>query len=305
MLHVLGGGSLGLLWAARFAEAGADVRLILRDAVALQNWEAAGSNILFERPGHCRRVALKAQLADTPTEPINSLILATKAYSAQSALQSVAMRLQPGATVIMLQNGMGSQQAATLAFTQQQVLYASVTDGVWMPAPRHVVWAGQGQTQIGDPAGAACPHWLKQIDQRTMDWQWQTHILAILWRKLAVNCAINPYTAIHDCDNGHVPRLAGPQLAWLIDELHTLLSCHGSDATRAELDDYIYQVIARTAANSSSMRQDIHARRRTEISYITGYACQAARRAGLGTPILDQLHATLKTHLAMLALPHD
>lgn len=305
MLHVLGGGSLGLLWAARLAQGGLNVRLILRDANALQAWERAGSRILFEHGGQCRYVTVKAQLADTPADPITTLILATKAYSAGNALNSVAPRLQPGASIIMLQNGMGSQQAATQALPQQQVLYASVTDGAWMPAPRHVIWAGQGQTQFGAPSGGAPPQWLTQLDRRIIDWQWQADILSTLWLKLAVNCAINPYTALHDCTNGQVPDRAGAQFPALIDELQALLASQGGGLTRAELGDHIHQVITRTASNSSSMRQDIHAHRRTEISYITGFACKIARQAGLATPVLDQLHCALETHLAMLGLPAD
>lgn len=303
MLHVLGAGSLGLLWAARLAEAGVDVRLILRDPQALHNWDAAGSALVFEHAGQRRRVLVPAQLADTPHQPITTLIVATKAYAAQAALQSVAMRLPPDATILMLQNGMGSQQAASRAFASQQVLYASVTDGAWMPAPQHVIWAGRGQTLIGDPSGAACPQWLRQIDRQTLDWQWHTSVLDVLWHKLAINCAINPYTALHDCCNGEVPSRAGAALALLVDELHALLCRQAVECTRTELGERIHQVIAHTAANSSSMRQDIHARRRTEISYITGYACDAAHRAGLATPQLDQLHGALKTHLATLALP--
>lgn len=305
MLHVMGAGSLGLLWAARLAAAGHQVRLIVRDAQALERWEAAGSSVIFERDGRSQRIALKAQLPATAGQPIQHLILATKAYAAEAALKSVAARLQPGASVVMLQNGMGSQQAATQALPAQQVLYASVTDGAWMPAAQHVIWAGQGTTQIGSPSGAGCPQWLERIDRQVIDWQWQPQIMTTLWEKLAINCAINPYTALHDCLNGQVPDRAGAQLAALITELKALLASQLPDYDPTELGDRIQQIILRTAANSSSMRQDIQARRRTEISYITGFACQAARRSALNTPVLDELHEALKTHLATLGLPAE
>ncbi|WP_022964065.1 2-dehydropantoate 2-reductase [Halopseudomonas pelagia] len=305
MLHVLGAGSLGLLWAARLAVAGVDVRVILRDAQALQHWQAAGSSVLFEHAGRRCRVPLPAQLPDSQEQPIRALILATKAYSAESALHSVAKRLMPGASVLMLQNGMGSQQAASLAYPHQQVLYASVTDGVWMPAPRHIVWAGQGTTQVGDPDANPCPQWLEQLDREVIDWHWHPQILNTLWQKLAINCAINPYTALHDCCNGEVLERAGKQMAPLIHELHSLLALHIPGYRLTELSERIHQVIEHTANNSSSMRQDVHARRRTEISYITGFTCQAARQSGLETPVLDRLHEALKTHLATLGLPTD
>lgn len=302
MLHVIGAGSLGLLWAARLAAAGHQVQMIVRDAPALERWEAAGSSVILERDGHRQRIALKAQLPCT-SQPIYQLVLATKAYAAETALQSVAARLQPGAGVLMLQNGMGSQQAATQALPAQQVLYASVTDGAWMPAAQHVIWAGQGTTQIGDPSGAACPQWLESIERQVIDWQWQPQIMTTLWEKLAINCAINPYTALHDCLNGQVPDRAGAQLAELITELQALLASQLPGYNPNELGERILQIIQRTAANSSSMRQDIQARRRTEISYITSFACQAARRSGLNIPVLDELHMALKTHLATLGLP--
>lgn len=305
MLHVLGAGSLGLLWAARLAEAGMDVRVILRDTQALERWQTAGSRILFEHAGHQRWVTLPAQLPDSHEQPVRTLILATKAYNAAAALHSVAERLTSGAVILTLQNGMGSQQAASLAYPQQQVLYASVTDGAWMPAPRHIIWAGRGTTQIGDPDANPCPASLAQLDRRVVDWQWQPQILPVLWQKLAINCAINPYTALHDCSNGGVASMASEQLPLLIRELHALLALHVPDYTLGELSERIYQVIEKTANNSSSMRQDVHARKRTEISYITGFARRAARQSGLATPVLDDLHRALETHLATLGLPTD
>ncbi len=100
-----------------------------------------------------------------------------------------------------------------------------------------------------------------------------------------------------------MPDRAGAQLAELITELQALLASQLPGYNPNELGERILQIIQRTAANSSSMRQDIQARRRTEISYITGFACQAARRSGLNMPVLDELHMALKTHLATLGLP--
>jgi hypothetical protein len=55
----------------------------------------------------------------------------------------------------------------------------------------------------------------------------------------------------------------------------------------------VERVIHATAANYSSMYQDVNNRRRTEISYLLGYACKASDRHKLNLPHLNQLQQRL------------
>lgn len=303
-LHILGGGSLGLLWAARFARAGIDVRLILHTPQTLARWQERDNRLLLEQHGQVQTLTVSAEPADASL-PISRLIVATKAWAVAPALESIAPRLQPDSQLLLLQNGLGSQQAASARFRDLRVLYASVTDGAWRRADNHVVWAGTGQTLIGDPQHGPLPAWLELLSQARIDWHWKPDILATLWLKLAINCAINPLSALHDCPNGEVAEHAGADFAPLLTELYALLVSQGLKLSLSELEQRIRGVIAATAANSSSMRQDLRAGRRTEIDYILGHAWRSARQAGLLTPVLDSLYHRLQTHLSRSGLPLD
>ncbi|WP_256663721.1 2-dehydropantoate 2-reductase [Pseudomonas sp. gcc21] len=304
MIHLLGAGSLGLLWAARLARADKPCRLILRDAAALNAWQTRHQMVGLTDGAQHYELKVPAELA-TAGELIDLLIVATKAYSAQTALASVAPRLKPGAQILMLQNGLGSQQAARQAYPAQRVLYASVTDGALIASPAQVVWAGKGVNRIGDPAGGAAPSWLVDLNAAAIESQWEPDIEQVLWQKLAINCAINPFTVLYDCPNGEVPLHAGAQLDQLIPELQQLLAVYSARVELDQLETTIRQVINSTAANSSSMRQDVHNGRRTEIDFILGYAVRQARKAGLQLPTLERLHTNLRTRLIALGLPPD
>ncbi|MCW5265364.1 2-dehydropantoate 2-reductase N-terminal domain-containing protein, partial [Pseudomonas aeruginosa] len=107
--HILGAGSLGSLWAARLGRAGLPVRLILRDRQRLRRYQQAGGLNLVEDG----QASLYPIAAETPDggQPIQRLLLACKAYDAEEAASSVAHRLAGNAELLLLQNGLGSQQA--------------------------------------------------------------------------------------------------------------------------------------------------------------------------------------------------
>ncbi|MBA1188859.1 putative 2-dehydropantoate 2-reductase [Pseudomonas entomophila] len=300
--HILGAGSLGTLWACRLARADKPVRLIVRDADRLAAYRAAGGLTLVD--GTCTtRHALPAQTPDHD-EPIHRLILACKAYDVAEAVRRLRPRLAPGAELVLLQNGLGSQQEAIAQAGQARCLFASSTEGAFREAPWQVRFAGQGLNWLGDPLDPTVPAWFDELRQAGIPAQWSGDILGRLWRKLAINCAINPLTVLLECRNGGL-RQHADEVAALCEALTALLErCGQSEAARGLLQA-VEQVIDATAANYSSMYQDVLHGRRTEHRYLLGYACQQARHHGLQLPGLERLHRRLVDTLTARGLPID
>lgn len=298
--HVLGAGNLGSLWAARLFRAGLPVRLILRSPERLAAYRAAGGLSLVEN-GQSHLYPIPAETADS-NGPVQRLLLACKAYDAEEAAASLAPRLAANAEIILLQNGLGSQDAVAARLPRARCILASSTEGAFRDGAFRVVFAGQGHTWLGIPGQTQAPDWLAELQQAGIRHDWTTDILAKLWRKLAVNCAINPLTVLHDCRNGDL-RDWPQEVVALCEELtRLLLDCNQPAAAHDLLAD-VQRVIEATAANYSSMYQDVARGQRTEITYLLGYACAAARQHRLSVPRLDALHAQLLAHLAARGLP--
>jgi 2-dehydropantoate 2-reductase len=291
--HVLGVGSLGALWACRLDRAGVPVQLLLRNTARLQAYHDAGGLRLIE--GDQTRVhCLPATIANSDG-PITRLLLACKAYDAQAAITRIADRLAPGAEVILLQNGMGSQQAVARMLPQARCLYASTTEGAYRASDFQTVFAGQGLTWLGDadPGRAEAPvALLADLVQAGIAHQWTDDIESRLWRKLALNCAINPLTVLHGCRNGALADHPD-EVAALCAELAKLLRACGQTAAADGLHEEVQRVIQATAANYSSMYQDVDQGRRTEVDYLLGYACTAALDHQCEVPGLQRLQARL------------
>ena len=300
--HVLGAGSLGILWATRLARAGLPVRLILRDEARLAAYNAQAGLALNEN-GERQRFAIPAQTASAG-EPIERLLLACKAYDAERAVAAVAHRLTDKADVLLLQNGLGSQDAVAAMIPDARCIFVSSTEGAYRDEDWSVVFAGQGFNWLGDTQHGAPPAWLDDLRQAGIPHQWTADISERLWRKLALNCAINPLTVLHQCRNGELQAHAEEVTALCVELGHVLHGC-GQPGAAEGLLDQVQQVIAATAGNYSSMYQDVAQGRRTEIRYLLGHACATAAALDCPAPMLNQLRLRLIEHLNARGLPSD
>ncbi len=291
--HVLGTGAMGCLWAANLAATGGNVTLIARDRSRLAGYHG----ITLETAAGAEPFAVALECADGTT-PIDRLLVCTKAYDVSGALGGVAHRLAAGAAVVLLQNGMGFHDDARELAGRARLYCALSTEGAWCPAPFHVRHAGRGFTLLGryprgtlaDAAALAADLPRDRLEIRPV-----ADVETELWRKLAVNCTINALTALHGCHNGALlePGPQGEEFDALCREIVAILGALGHSALAAELPELATGVARRTAANRSSMLQDVLAGRRTEIDCINGFLVQRAHAIGVACPLNESLCARI------------
>ncbi|WP_191905856.1 ketopantoate reductase family protein [Nitrincola iocasae] len=292
--HILGAGAMGNLFATRLLQAGQDVSLILRLPKPDDYYQ------LHCLEGKARRTySLPIQPASA-TETISQLLITTKAYDTEMALASVAGRLTPNATILLLQNGMGQHDRIQQHYPSVNLWAGVTTAGAWRPNPAELICVAAGETQIGPlntPATELPVGWAAQIPTPT----YMHTIQTALWRKLAINCAINPLTALHGCHNGaliEIPELY-QQMQQICTEIDTLTRALGMTLFATDLIDQAANVAQATAGNRSSMLEDVTHGRSTEIEFITGYVCQQADQLGIDLPcnkaLLSQVRALSAT----------
>ena len=153
--------------------------------------------------------------------------------------------------------------------------------------------AGRGETQLG--GDVVCEEFAAQLDRSGLRASVVTDIATRLWQKLAVNCAINPLTALHRCRNGELRELADleTRIAAVCAEIAAVAGAAGIALEAADLTTRVHTVIAGTAANRSSMLQDVEAGRTTEIDYLNGFVAREGRRLSVSTPANAALQAAV------------
>lgn len=271
---------MGCLWAARLAQHGASVTLLLRGTGDLPRPAAAGGQITLEESGVLQRIPVQAHLAATVVMPMQQLLVATKAQDVETALNSVRHAISPHTRIVLLQNGIKAQHSASAEFGPQRVYCLSTSQGAWLRAPLHVVHAGSGETWLGQlgHAGTLDSALLQSLPIAAMGIRTDPDIEGRLWRKLAINCAVNVLTVLYDCRNGELlthPQARGELLA-LCAEIDALYAALPETPTLHALLSQVDAVLTATAQNFSSTLQDFRRGKVSELSQLNGYLCELA-----------------------------
>ena len=296
---VVGPGSVGLLWSAYLA-----------DRVPVYLVGRAGSSCLhfpftLTRPDGAQQIVdihryPPSQLPNAP----DVVLFTTKAHDLEQAFADLAPHLPYETPIIFFQNGLGAQLNLSRQHGIRPLLAASTTEGANRLKADHVVHAGYGQTWIGGltPAGTACASAISTIlSHSALTVETEDDIEDRLWRKLAINAAINPFTAILGCRNGELPGnlFFEERLPAVIDEFVTIAGAHQRQFEARELIASVYAVANQTARNRSSMLQDLDAGKATEIAHINGFLVAEGKRLGFSTPVNREL-----TEQVLSLVPH-
>lgn len=283
-IHIIGAGSIGLLWAIYLTRANKPVRLITKAH------ESKQQAITFALNTHS---PTQAYLIDTENSQsdskIQTLLVCTKAHDAFAAISSCQHRMQKHCNIILLQNGMGYQQTLFEAFADHNFYAGISTEGALTKSAFSVIHTGRGSTSIGciyHRSGTPNLQSVAKILENELTIHFPEDIKKLQWQKLLINCVINPLTVYFNCLNGELANnLEALRMKHaLICECRLLMQALGNSQYLQNIDSIIDEVIRKTASNSSSMREDVLQQKKSEIDVINGYITSLAQKYNIHCP---------------------
>lgn len=288
---ILGDGAIGGVYAMHLHHAGYPVALVM-------NSEYTKGQSVRQLTYENEQTHYQAELPiEQTTEHCDLLLICTKSYQVLDALKTI--KLSPNCELLTLHNGMGPQQQILERYPELSLWAGTTTHGAERQS-NHIIHYGNGVTTIGrypiNHSTESYPSWLRDLNQALPEVVFDSNIEIALWRKLAINCVINPLTAIDQCLNG---ELLSPSYQPIIRELSHEISQVANACqiplSCGEIEQLVQQVCKRTAMNHSSMAKDVYYRRPTEIKLINGYIVEMAKRYNLDVPLNTHLVKNLTT----------
>ncbi len=285
-IAVLGTGALGCLWAAHLA-AHAEVWMLGTWVEGIAAIRQQG--VTVHAPEGCwqARVSVAATPDDAP--PAQVVLTLVKSYQTARAAQWAAHIVAPDGLVVTLQNGLDNLPRLAAAVGPARAAAGATAEGATLLAPGHVRHAGRGPTWLGArPENAAAVEALARLFVRAgFDARVTDDVEGLLWRKAIINAAINPLSALWRVPNGELLATSERQrlLAQLAQEAVDVARARGIRALPEDPLATVSAVCRATAANRSSMLQDVERGRPTEIDSINGVIVHSGRQLGVATPL--------------------
>lgn len=284
---VIGPGAVGCLLAACMARA--RLRVCLLDH--RPDRAARLHRIRLLENGHTTDVPVAVSADPTAVSASTHVIVCVKAFQTASVAQQIAPFIPSTACLLSLQNGLGNLECLQ-ALACHDIRAAILNAGARLLDEGQVQATGDGPIEIAAPGmDSVGSEWTQIFNQAGFETQQERDVQAMLWRKLILNAAINPLTALYSIPNGMLPYT--PEAAALAKDM--ILEASGiSHATGIAIDpvdmhERMLTLCRKTARNHSSMLCDVLAKRPTEIDAINGAIVRHAEGHGLSAPVHTSL----------------
>ena len=289
---IVGAGAIGSLLGALLEEGGLSVHLVARPA----HVTAIANHGLQVSGARTRVVHLDATVEVPSGLPVDAAIVTTKTFDLAVATAELARAISPR-PVLFVQNGLGILSVAQNALRSggwSDPLPYAVRGVNSIPAtyvgPGEVRETGVGEVLLPVPGEAGASAGAARLFRMLFEGA-RVPVEAVpefereVWRKALVNAAVNPVTAVHGVPNGELlkePRRT--EALELLGEALAVARAAGFGFTSEEVTRDFERIVRSTAANRSSMLQDLDRGRPTEVDAISGELLREAARHGLDLP---------------------
>jgi 2-dehydropantoate 2-reductase len=279
---IVGTGALATLFAARLTQAGYHITLLGTWKEGLDSLRMNGAR-LVDANGNEKQFDVHS--TDDPRECVGAryAIVLVKAWQTERAARQLAECLAEDGLAVTLQNGLGNRETLVESLGEDRVALGTITVGATLLGPGLVKVGGDGVISIErNPA-------LGPVEAALRSARFQVNMVqdaqSAVWGKLVVNAAINPLTALLRIPNGELLNRPSAR------EMMGKLAREVAEVARAEniqlpFDDPLAmaeEVARKTAANHSSMLQDVLRNAPTEIDAICGAVVRTAQKHEIDT----------------------
>lgn len=291
---IAGAGAMGCSFGYMLQKSGNDVTLL---ASWQDNIDAIRKNGLYLQDGD-RQLSTKIDICKPEefTGTADLVIAFTKSMQLEQRLESMRHVLKDDTKILCLLNGLGHTETLKKFVAPKNIFMGVTVVTAGMKGPGSAVLSSHGKTEIQNivPEGKADAEMIVEtLNKATLPAVYSDNILWSIWRKAALNGAMNSTCTIMECNMLELGSIAGckDMMKCIISEFAAIAETQGVTLDIDSVTDYVYgftQPDFVGAKHYPSMHQDlIKNHRLTEIDFLNGYISRKGKELNIPTPYCD------------------
>ena len=296
-IAVMGAGSIGGYFGGMLSLGGNEVTLIARGA-HLEAIRDKGLQIITDYG----QFTVQCEATDDPrqVEPVDLILLTVKTYHNEQAVPAMRSMVGEYTTVLCLQNGIDSYEAAARFLGAGQVLPGAAYIESSLESPGVVKQTGDVvEIVLGEPDGVDSPRGeliTETLTKAGTPAQLSDNIQKTLWTKFLFIATMAGVTALsRETMAQLMPRPEWRQvILGCMAEIETVGRASGVDLDADIVQSTVDYIEGSLDQMHASMHTDIMAGRPLELEALNGAVVRAGQTSGSLTPINDVIYAALK-----------
>lgn len=281
-LLIVGTGALANLFAARLSSAGVKVTMLGTWSQGLAAIQEYGVRLVTD--GGEKSFPVRATADLLKIGHVRYALVLVKSWQTERAVGQLAQVLSPEGVALTLQNGLGNFDILNNKLGSERATQGVTTTGATLLSPGYVRPGGEGIITVGehprlDPL-------VDSLRKSGFAVKVVSDVETLVWRKLLINAAINPLSALLEVPNGKLleSEAARNLMSLVAREVEAVAETKGISLDFENPAAAAENVARCTANNRSSMLQDISRGAPTEIDAICGAVVQAGAELNVTTP---------------------
>ena len=301
-IAILGAGAMGSVFGGLLAQAGHDVTLVDVNREHIDAVQREG--LVLRSPGGAEATARLGATTDAGAiEPVELVVVLTKAYATRAAARAIAGAVGAGTDVVTVQNGLGNADAlrevlpgATVVAGTTTVGAMWVRDGVVELSP--ITAARTSITQLGPGGDRAAA----VFTAAGLPAEVRADADRVIWTKLAMAATAGPLSAVLRATVADL--LARPDamatLRAMFVEIMAVAAAEGVTLDADATWEHALATYRAVGPHVTSMAADVLAGRRTENEAMSLEIARRGRRHGVATPaheVIGKLIAAMEPQM--------
>lgn len=233
--------------------------------------------------------------------PADLLIFSVKSNGLASAIKAVEKQVGPNTIIISLLNGISSEEIIGQTFGMDNLLY-SVAQGMdAVKVHNKLTYEHMGMICFGDIKPGIHPsekvEAVTQFFKKTgLPYEVDVNMQKRLWGKFMLNVGVNQAVAVYECDYGGILKEGAARNTMIsaMKEVLTLSEKENVSLTQADLDYWLKVLEGLSPQGKPSMRQDLEAKRYSEVELFAGTVLSLGKKHGLFFPTNQMLYNKIK-----------
>jgi len=294
-VSVIGLGALGILFGNHLSKRMPKVDLrIIADRDRIKKYESSHVYCNGER---CE---FNYMTPEELCEPADLIIFTVKYDGLNDAIKSVKNQIGEQTIILSALNGITSETVIGEVYGMDKILYCVAQGMDAVKVGNKLTYDHMGMLCFGEGEPGVISPKVKKVaeffEKMKVPYEAVTDMNKRLWGKFMLNVGVNQTVAVYESNYGEIQRKgqARDTMISAMREVMALSEKKNINLTEDDLNYWLKILSTLSPTGKPSMRQDLEARRYSEVELFSGTVIKIGEKYGIPTPVNKQLYDKIK-----------